>query len=205
MEMAAPDGQVEVGELLAGEVGGGVDGGAVLVHGGEGAGQAVLLDGGGHGGLDFVAGRAVCPRRRSRYMCFFTEAAMAFLASSSLVSWLMTKVVEELARLVQGGALGARADAGVHAQHAVPLEGRLHQEVLEILGEHLDGVALGVVGGVGADLAQDGGREEAGQAVLDGLGVVIVVEPGLFLEDAGCALLVHGDGDVQGRPRARRG
>ena len=194
----APDGEVEVGEFLPGEVGGRIDGGTVLVDGGELAAEAIFFDRGGDGGLHFVAGGAVSDGDDLDIVLLHrgSDGLLGFLELHLLVD---DEIVEEFARLVEGGALGAGAYAGVDAENPGAPQRRRHEEILQVFGEDVDGVGFGVLGGVGFDFPDDGGRKESREAILDGFGVVGVVDEGFVLEKDRGTFLVHIDGDVEGR------
>ena len=65
-------------------------------------------------------------------------------------------VGEELAGLVDDGDLAAGAQAGVDAEHRDGAGGRGEQKVVEIVAEDLDGVGIGALLELEADLALDG-------------------------------------------------
>ncbi len=186
----AADGQVELGELLAGGVARRVDRGPVLVDDGEFAAEGVLGYGLGDDLLHLVARGAVADGDELQVVLLHRGGDRL----PRLVGLLLLEdheVVEELAGLVEGGALRARADAGVDAEDAGALDRRLHEEVLEVGGEDRDAVAVGLVGGLGADLAEDRRPEEAARPVVDSLAVVAIEGRGPLLEEGRGAVLVH--------------
>ena len=92
--------------------------------------------------------------------------------------------------------------AGVEAQHHLALEGGLHEEVGEVIREDLDGTLAGVVKEVVADLSLDGGGDEAGIAVGDGItdvggGGGLGGGQDAVVEEAQHHLLGNGEADLQ--------
>ena len=192
-----PDRQVEFGELLPGKVRGRIDGGAVLVHSGEDALEPVLLDRRGDDCLNFVARRAVSDSHDLDAVLLHRRGDRLF-GLFGLRLLVDEEIVEELARLVEGGALGARADARVHPQHPAALERRLHEEVLEVLGKHVDRVGFGVVARFRSDFSDDRRRQQSPEPVLDGVGMIFVVEKDLVLEDRCSPFGIDRDGHFEG-------
>ena len=104
----------------------------------------------------------------------------------------MIGVIEQVAVRVEHGDLAAGSESGVDGQHDLLGDRRLEQQAAEVPGEDLDGVLLGGLGEVAADLALHAGQDQPVQGV-DGRGA----------ED-----LAPGDGPPGGaggrtRPRAR--
>ena len=85
------DGQVELRELLAGDVAGGIDRGAVLIHDRVGYRPGSSPRWRPPRASAPRGWRCRCRRRRAPRKCFRTASAMAFLPSSGRTSWLMTK------------------------------------------------------------------------------------------------------------------
>ena len=75
---------------------------------------------------------------------------------------------EELSGLVDDGNLAAGAEAGVDAQDGDRAGGRGEQEVLEVIAKDLDGVGVGALFELEAQLALDGRAEQALPGVVDG-------------------------------------
>ena len=78
-------------------------------------------------------------------------------------------MLEQVAVAVEHGDLAAGAEAGVDRQDDLLGDRRLEQEAAEVPGEDVDGVPLGHLGQVAADLALHAGQEQAVERV-DGRG-----------------------------------
>ena len=75
-------------------------------------------------------------------------------------------VLEQVARLVEGGDLAAGAEAGVDGQYAPAAQRRLQQQAAEVAGEDGDRVVLGPLGQVAADFPFQGRQQQPRQCVL---------------------------------------
>ena len=80
---------------------------------------------------------------------------------------------QHLAVFVHHGQLAARAEAGVHAQGHLALDGRLHQQLVQVLGKHPDGLLVGPVGELIADFPLQRGEEQAFPGVRAGQGHLV--------------------------------
>ena len=76
--------------------------------------------------------------------------------------------VEHLAGAVDDRDLAAGAVAGVKTEDDLSLDGRLHEELLEVDRENLHGVLGGVIRKLRADLALDRRENQAAVGVLSG-------------------------------------
>ncbi len=84
-------------------------------------------------------------------------------------------VFEEVAVSVEHGDLAAGAEAGVDRQDGLAGDRRLEQQAAEVPGEDIDGVLLGHLGQVAADLAFEAGQEQAVEGVEGGGGEEVAV------------------------------
>ena len=75
---------------------------------------------------------------------------------------------QNLAVFVDDGQLAAGAEAGVHPQGYFTLDGRLHQKLMQILGEHPDSGHVGAVCEFISDFPLHGGEEQPLPGVLAG-------------------------------------
>ena len=166
----AARGDVEVGILLACQLGGRVHRGAGLVHDGVAHGRAGLGDVVGHRLLGFAAARPVADDDDVDAVLLDVggQLGLRFLYLGARRGGEDRGVVEQLAVLVQHGHLAARAVAGVERDDARPAYGTLLQEALGVLGEHADGIRLGALGELGAQVALHRRRDQALVAVRDG-------------------------------------
>ena len=157
----ATHGDVQVGILLARELGGGVHRRAGLVD--DGVTQAGRLLGNEFRDdfLGLAAGGAVADNDGVDAV-LFDEAGELALGAGDVVARLGGidhAVVEQLAGLVHDSDLAAGAVARVERQHAGAADGAGREQALEILGKDVDGLGLGANGEFGAGLAlQRGGH-----------------------------------------------
>ena len=77
----------------------------------------------------------------------------------------MTPSSRRLPCLVQRRHLAAGAEAGIDGQHAAAAQRRRQQQAAQVAREDADGVRLGPVGQLLADLALQAGQQQAGQGV----------------------------------------
>ena len=104
---------------------------------------------------------------------FFTKPLIS-RAAAALAASLPGRVkvahagIQHLAVFIHHGQLAAGAEAGVHAQGHLALDGRLHQQLVQVLGEDLDGLHVGPVGQLIADLPLQGGEQQPVPGVLAG-------------------------------------
>ena len=78
------------------------------------------------------------------------------------------RLVEEVAAGVEHGDLAAGPEPGVDRQDDLLGDRRLEQQAAQVAGEDLDGVLLGGLGQVAADLALHAGQDQAVQGVDGG-------------------------------------
>ena len=74
-------------------------------------------------------------------------------------------LVEQVAAAVEHRHLAAGPEPGVDRQHDLLGDRRLKQQAAQVLGEDLDGVLLGHLGQVAADLALHAGQDQAVEGV----------------------------------------
>ena len=126
-------GQIEIGELLAGDLRGGIDAGARLAHGHtEDAVEIFCLAGDSRTKASVSREAVPLPMAMARTLCFAISAfSVRSAPAMSFLGWMRVDdiVAEELARLVHHGDLAAGAEAGVDAQHARWPGGRSQQQV----------------------------------------------------------------------------
>src|SRR5207253_2278688 len=78
-------------------------------------------------------------------------------------------VTEQVAMLIEGGDFAAGAETRVDRQDAPAAERRLQEQAAQVAGKDTDGVFLGLVGQLPADLAFETGQEQAGEGVVEDL------------------------------------
>ena len=93
--------------------------------------------------------------------------------------------VEHLARGIDDGDLAARAVAGVKADGHAAFDGRLHQKLTEVYGEHLNGVVARFFGQLRTNFPLDGRENETAVCVNCGFAYDFAAR--------GIALYVSGD------------
>ena len=70
------------------------------------------------------------------------------------------RLVEEVAATVEHSDLATRAESGIDGQDDLLGNRRLEQQAAQVLGEDVDGVLLGTVGQVAADLSLHAGQDQ---------------------------------------------
>ena len=164
-------GQIEVGELLAGDVAGGVNRGAGLVDGDhddvgvvrafeELADEAFGLAAGGA----VADGDGVGAVARDELHEFDGGGDVALRPLSGIDG----EVFQELAGGVKGHDLTSGADAGVDTDDGPFAERRLQEQMAQILGEDLHGLAVGPLFQLDGHIQLDARREQAADAILRG-------------------------------------
>jgi hypothetical protein len=143
----APDREIEVGELLAGDVAGAVHAGAGFAHHDDGdPREPELAQRRAQERLGLTARGAVAHRdgRDVRGLHGQAEHLLRRLALA-LRREVDDVAAEVRARLAHDGELAPRPDAGVHPQHALRAVRGGEQELAEVLGEDVDGGGVGDV------------------------------------------------------------
>ncbi len=110
--------------------------------------------------------------------------------------------VQHLARGVNHGQFASVGVPGVETQHHFSLQGRGHEQVAEVVRKDLDGALTSVLEQVIADLALDGGGDEAAVTVGHGGDHIGFGGGGMRSQhtteqEAGHDLLGNGEGDLQ--------
>ena len=153
----AAQGYVEIGKLLRGQLAGGVHRRARLAD--DGIGDALRQAGQKRGDklLALTRGRAVADgdgrHMMPRHHAADQLARLLLLAGLARQGKVSHARFQHLAVFIHHGQLAARAEARVHAQGHAPLDGRLHQKLLQVLREHADRAHVGAVGQLAAHLA----------------------------------------------------
>ena len=166
----AAHGDVQVGILLARELGGGVHRRAGLVDDGVAKAGRLLGNELRDDFFGLAAGGAVSDDDGVDAV-LFDEAGELALGAGDVVARLSGvdhAVVEQLAGLVHDGDLAAGAVARVEREHTGAADGAGREQALEILGKDVDGLGLGADGELGAGLALQRGGHEALVAIGDG-------------------------------------
>ena len=166
----AAHGDVQVGILLACELGGGVHRCAGLVDDGVSQPRSLLGNKLRDDFLGLAAGGAVADDD-SVDAVLLDEAGELALGAGDVVARLGGidhAVVEQLAGLVHDGDLAAGAVARIEREHAGAAHGTCREQALEILGKDVDGLGLGANGELSTGLALQRGSHEALVAVGDG-------------------------------------
>jgi len=171
MEMAPRTVEVKIGEFLAGQVGGRVDGRAGFADAdAENAAQASIAEEGGHEGRRFARGGAIADGD-GLHVVARHERGQGFARAGFVVARLEgvdDRVFQKFAGIVNHGDLAAGADSGVERQHGHAAGGRGEQEILEVLAEDFDSLFVGTVLEFQADFGLDGGIEKTIVGVRDG-------------------------------------
>ena len=157
------DGEVEIGELLARDFGGGIDGGARLVHHhAEDRREAFLLEKVADERVGLARSGAVADRDGPDVVFLDQGFQRTFRAGDVVLGLERVDdiVTEKLAGVVDDGDLAAGADAGVESEYGELARGRGEQQVLEILAKNLDGIGVGALLQFQADLRGDGTIEQ---------------------------------------------
>ena len=165
----ATHGDVQIGILLTGELGGGVHRRAGLVDDGVSQLRCLLGDELRDDFLGLAAGGAVADDDGVDAV-LLDEAGELALGAGDVVARLGGvdhAVVEQLAGLVHDGDLAAGAVARIEREHAGAAHGACREQAFEILGKDVDGLGLGANGEFGAGLALQRGSHEALVAVGD--------------------------------------
>ena len=84
-------------------------------------------------------------------------------------------VIEQIAELVEGRQLAAALESGIDRQDAMVMDGRLQQQIAQILGEHTHRVGFGPVGQLAADFPLQAGQNQAGQRIARAAAQIIGV------------------------------
>ena len=166
----ATRGDVQVGILLAGELGGGVHRCAGLVDDGVSQLRRLLGDELRDDFLGLAAGGAIADDDGVDAV-LLDEAGELALGAGDVVARLGGvdhAVVEQLAGLVHDGDLAAGAVARIEREHTGAAHGACREQALEILGKDIDGLGLRADGEFGAGLALQRGGHEALVTVSDG-------------------------------------
>ena len=167
----AADGEVEIGELLAGQVGGRVDGRAGFADGdAEDAGEASIAEEAGHEGRRLARGGSIADGD-GLHIVARHERGQGLARAGFIVARLERVdhgMFQELAGIVDYGDLAAGADARVERQDCHAAGGRREQEIFQVFAEDLDGLLVGAILEFQADLGLDGGIEQAIVGVRDG-------------------------------------
>ncbi len=160
----AADGEVVVGEFFAGDLGGGVDGGAGFVDhdDGDGGGQAAGAD----EGLGLAAGGAVADGD-GLDLETGGEAEDLVLGLGGAHLGVDDVVVEEFALAIEEHGFAAGAEAGVDGHDVLATEGGGEEEFADVVGEDFDRGEVGGFFGFEAHLGLHGGGEEALEGVGD--------------------------------------
>ena len=167
----AAHGEVEVGELLAGDIACRVHGCAGLAdHDDEGlldlaeVGQDVAAEIGGLAAVRSVAdgdgGRRVLGDELLERLLRVRERALA-------LHEVHERVGDELAGVVHDDALAAGALARVDAEDHLAAERRHQEELLHVLGEHAHGVLVGGELQLDAQIALECGAQEPRERLVD--------------------------------------
>ena len=174
-------GHVEIGEFRRRQFAGGIDGGPGLAD--DHVSHAGQLRQQGHDELlAFSAGGAVADGDGGDAVLFnesfYQLGGGGFPGLRPRQGEMTHACVQHLAVFVDDGQLAARAEAGVHAQGHFALDGGLHEQLMQVLREYVDGLHVGPVGQFIADFPLQGGEQEplprvvAGQSHLLGGGGV---------------------------------
>ena len=136
-------GHVVVGELLAGGVGGGVDGGPALVHHDDDHGRRQIQ--GAQEGLGLTAGGAVAHGDGLEVM-FAYQLNNAFTGGRPQPFRLVGEdgvVLQQVPLGIEGGQLAAGAEARVHGQDGLLSQRGRQQQLAHVGGEDADGLFVG--------------------------------------------------------------
>ena len=98
----------------------------------------------------------------------FSRPCACSAVRSSKCERYMHVVCEKLSGLVHHRDLASGAQAGVDAQHGDGAGGRREQQILQIVAEDLDGIYVGSLLQFEANLALDGGVQQAFPSVFNG-------------------------------------
>jgi hypothetical protein len=160
----AADGDVVIGELLAGDLAGGVDRGAgsLTITMGSRAEPSVRTNAS-------VSRPAVpLPMAMASTLKNFTKPVSFSFASPPWRSGKDDVVVQELALAIEEHDLAAGADAGVDGHDGLLAERGGEEEFAQVVGEDLDAGFVGALFGLEAHLGFHRGAEEAFAGVLHG-------------------------------------
>ena len=163
-------GDIQIGILLARELGGGVHRRARLVDDGVAKAGRLLGNKLRDDFLGLAAGGAVADDDGVDAV-LLDEAGELALGAGDVVARLGGvdhAVVEQLAGLVHDGDLAAGAVARIEREYAGAAHGARREQAFEILGKDVDGLGLGANGEFGAGLALQRGGHEALVTVSDG-------------------------------------
>ena len=153
---------VEGRELLGALLGGGVDGGARLVHDHVGDREAGLPDEIRDDGLGLAGGRAVADGDDVD-MVLLDQLCEHLFGLCDLVlgrGRVDDRRVEDLAGRVDDAELAAGAEGRVPPEDGLAGDGRLHEELGQVLAEDRDGGLLGIFREGGAQFIFNGGRDQ---------------------------------------------
>jgi len=163
-----PEGEVQVGELPPGRLGGGVDRGAALAHSDQDRTSREVEP--PEEGLRLPPPRAVAHGDRLRRV----GLQQAAHRPGRLLPIPLARGDpdhpggRQVPLGIQQGKLAARPDPRVHRQHGPPPQGRLHQQVPGVPGEDPDGLPVRPFLQPGPDLRLQGGGGQAPVALLQG-------------------------------------
>ena len=76
-------------------------------------------------------------------------------------------VNEQRAEFVEHRQLAAVLVARIDGQHALAVQRRLQQQILQVAGKHFDGVRLGLFGKLAAGLALQAGQQQPRERIAD--------------------------------------
>ena len=162
------DGDVMVRELLAGDVGGGVDGrpGFVDEDDGDGCREAE----GAHELFGFAAGGAVADGDGLDLEAAheFGEHEGGFAGECGRGGDVQDVVVEEFPLTIETHEFASGTEAGIEREDVAAAESGSEEEFAEIVGEDADGLGVGLFLGFHPDLGFERKTQEAAVGILHG-------------------------------------
>src|SRR5579872_2295504 len=157
------DGEIQIGELLPCDLGGGIDGGARLAHHhAEDRRQAFLLQEVPDEGVSFARSGAVTDRDGPDIVFLDQGFQRTFRAGDIVLGRERVNhiVTEKLAGVINDGDLAAGADARVESEYGELARRWGEQQVLEIFAENLDGIGVRSLLQIESNLRCDGTIEQ---------------------------------------------
>ena len=167
----AAHGQIEIGKLLPRNGGGGVDAGAGLADGdGKDAVDLLLAQKLAHKGIGLARGGAVADGDGAHVVLAQQGFQLGRGFGVAVLRGVQIEhiVRQQLAGLIHHRNLAAGAQAGIDAQHGDRSGGRREQQVIKIVAEDVDGLGVGAALQLQANLALNGGIQQALPRVVNG-------------------------------------